>query len=62
MSIDKKITLKEILEEIKHVGLGHYLDDLTGRIMDRTPMHYHKMNHTSKDNHVLHSYFPPKKI
>ena len=50
-----KIGLKEIFQEIRYVGLGHYLEDLTARVIDGRQMHYHKRNHTSKNSLVLHS-------
>lgn len=51
-----KITLRDIFEEIKYVGLKHYFDDLTG-VLIGMDMHYHKKNHTSKDNLLIHSQF-----
>ncbi len=52
----EKITLKDIIEEIRFVGFNHYMDDLTAYIFGERPMDYHKKNHTSSDNHVIHSY------
>ena len=48
--------IKRTFREIKYVGLEHYLLDVTGHIMDKRPMHYHKENHTSKESLLLHSY------
>ena len=52
----ERIGLKDIFEEIKYVGLKHYLDDLTGALIGMD-MHYHKKNHTSPDSLFLHSSF-----
>ena len=49
--------IKREFEEIRYVGLDHYLMDVTGHIMDREPLHYHKESHTSKDNLLMHSRF-----
>ena len=59
--LEKKIgfisRIKREIKEIKYVGFGHYLIDLTGYVMDKTPLHYHKENHTSKNSLLLHSNF-----
>ncbi|MEX2017233.1 MAG: hypothetical protein WD876_02070 [Candidatus Pacearchaeota archaeon] len=55
--LSEKITLKDIFEEIRFVGWGHYINDLVAHLIDGVPVHYHKRNHTSRDNLLIHSYF-----
>ena len=56
--LEKKIgfisKIKRELEEIKYVGLDHYLMDVAGHIMDRKPLHYHHKNPIHKNNIFIH--------
>ena len=51
----EKISIKDIFEEIKYVGLDHYLMDLTGYLIFGQNMHYHKKHRTSPKSIFLHS-------